>query len=69
MFFIKPGSFFHLKLNQRRHHVRPVAVVVGAGVSHQKQLSEVDVVSQRFHAAQATDEIHGQVQLLEALAA
>lgn len=59
----------YLELRQRGHHVLPVALKLRAGVPHQKQLSEVDVVSQRLHAAQTAHKVHSQIQFLEALAA
>lgn len=59
----------YLELRQRGHHVLPVALKLGAGVPHQKQLCEVGVVFQALHAAQTAHEVHRQIQLLEALAA
>lgn len=59
----------YLELRQCSHHKLPVALELRAGIPHQKQLSEVDVVSQGLHAAQAAHEVHRQVQFLQALTA
>lgn len=59
----------YLELRKRRHHKLPVALELSAGVPHQEQLRQVDVVFQGLHAAQAAHKVHRQVQLLEALAA
>lgn len=59
----------YLELRKRRHHKLPVALELSAGVPHQEQLRQVDVVFQGLHAAQAAHKVHRQVQLLQALAA
>lgn len=77
VFFVKSGSTqgspcrwrTHLELRQSSHDVLPVALKLAAGVPHQAEVSQVDVVPQRRHAAQATHKVHHQVQFLQTLTA
>lgn len=61
------GGVTYLEAGQRGHHVLSVALKLSAGVPDQEELTEVDVVPQRLHAAQTPHKVHRQVQLLEAL--
>lgn len=61
--------WLHLELGEGSHQVLPVALKLAAGVSHQEQLSQMDVVFERLNAAQTTNKVHSEVQLLQGLTA